>query len=186
MAKTAPLESNLNEIFGKNAPELPANGKKAIVDAAPWIALVVGILTLFLAWGLYNTARLVDNLVTEASYLCSGPNLAYGSSQACGTMGASHLNFWVWLGIAVLVAEGVLYLLAYPGLQDRKKVGWNYLYYGALLNVVYAIVSLLNSNGRIGHFIGALIGSAIGFWILFQIRSAYLPSVTDKEASKNK
>lgn len=166
MAASTGLETKLEEVFVKRAPKMPAGGKKAIVEWAPWIALVVGILTLLGAWGLWNAARAVDNIVSGVNNLYA----AYGIKESAPV---SHLSFWVWLGVAVLAVEAVLYLLAFPGLRDRTRAGWKYLYYGALVNVVYAVVSLFDGNGRVGHFIGAVIGSAIGFWILFQIRDVY-------------
>ena len=62
--------------------------------------------------------------------------------------------------------------LAKTGLKARKKAGWNYLYWGALVNVAYALVSLFTLNGASG-FVGALLSSAIGLWLLFQVRSEY-------------
>jgi hypothetical protein len=38
--------------------------------------------------------------------------------------------------------------------------------------VAYALVSLFTLNGA-GGFVGALLSSAIGLWLLFQVRSEY-------------
>jgi uncharacterized membrane protein HdeD (DUF308 family) len=81
---------------------------------------------------------------------------------------------WLWAGVVLIGVEGLLYLLAFPGLRDHKKQGWNYLFYGALLNLAYAVVSLFTNYNSVGNFLGALIGSAIGFYLLFQVRSAYV------------
>ena len=75
--------------------------------------------------------------------------------------------------MALVAVQGVIYLLAYPGLKAHKKAGWNYLFYGALLNVVYAVATLFNDYQGGSSFVGGLIGSAIGFYLLFQVRSAY-------------
>jgi len=162
-AKADQLEMKLDTIFEKNAPKLPANAKKMIADWAPWVALVVGALSLLSAYWLWQAANAINAYVSLANQITA----AYG-----GTSATSNMTLWVWLALLVLVVEGLLYLLAFPGLKARKKSGWNYLYWGALLNIAYAIVSLFTVNG-VGGFIGALIGSAIGFWLLFQIRSQY-------------
>ena len=88
-------------------------------------------------------------------------------------MADSRLNLWVWLAIAVLIVQGVLYLLAFPGLRDRKKKGWDYVFYAALVSVVYSVVSLFTGYNAVSGFLGAIIGALISFWLLFQVRSAY-------------
>jgi hypothetical protein len=161
------LETKLNDIFGKSAPQLPANGKKMLVEWAPWVALIVGVLSLWAAYALWGWAHIATGLANYVNSLCTmygGPN--------CNTTSVDSMTFWVWLGLAVLIVEGILYLLAFPGLRDHKKSGWNFLYWGALINLVYALISLFTNYG-LGNFVGSLIGSAIGLWLLFQIRSSY-------------
>jgi hypothetical protein len=179
---TDDLEQKLNEVFVKKAPALPEGGKKALVQWAPIISLIVGVLTLLSAWSLWHWAHNASDLVNYANSLCN----AFGANSSCDGVNASRFTLWLWLGVIFLLAEGVLYLLAYPGLRDRKKQGWNYLYYGALLNVAYAIVSLFTDYDKVGHFIGALIGSAVSFYILFQIRAAYAGVVTAHKGSRQK
>lgn len=161
--KADQLETKLDTIFEKNAPKLPSNARKTIADWAPWVALVVGVLSLLSAYWLWQAANAVNAYVNLANQISA----AYG-----GVATTNNMNLWVWLALLVLLAEGLLYLLAFPGLKARKKSGWNYLYWGALVNVAYAVVSLFTINGA-GGFIGGLIGSAIGLWILFQIRREY-------------
>lgn len=163
-AKTDQLESKLDTIFEKNAPKLPASARKTIANWAPWVALVVGVLSVLSAYWLWQAANAVNTYLDLANQI----NAAYGGAAVATT----DMTLWVWLALIVLVVEGLLYLLAFPGLKARKKSGWNYLYWGALVNLGYAIVSLFTVNGA-GGFLGALIGSAIGLWLLFQIRSEY-------------
>lgn len=165
-AAKAPLEANLEELFVKKAPALPAGGKKVLVEWAPWLSLLGGVFSLWSAYVLWHWAHAVSGLADFANQICS----TYGGS-GCGV--GSRFSVWVWIAIAVLAVEGVIYLLAYPGLKARKKAGWNYLYYGALVNLAYGVVSIFTDYSGVSHFIGAVIGSAIGFWFLFQIRSAY-------------
>lgn len=165
MATSNQLESSLEDIFVKKAPKLPNGGKKFLVQYLPWLTLIGGILTLWSAWGLWHWAHLANNLIDYANSI----SRIYGNGDTVG----SRLSVGIWLGIIVLVVEGLLYLAAFPGLRDRKKVGWNYLYYAALINIVYGVVILFTSYGGVGNLIGAIIGSAIGLWLLFQIRSSY-------------
>jgi hypothetical protein len=173
MAKTSELETKMSEVFVDKAPKLPAGGVKAITEWAPWLALIAGVLSLWSAWALWHWAHLASNVLNYAHDLCNSTYGAYAANSCAAVDDASRLSLWVWLSLIVLAVEGVLYLLAYPGLKARNKQGWNYLFYGALVNVVYAVVSLFTDYNGGSHFIGALIGSVIGFWILFQIRSAY-------------
>ena len=143
-------------------------GKKTLVEWAPWASLVVGVLTLWAAWALWQWAHAVSGLMAATNALCGAYGGIYGN---CG-MATDQMSLWVWLGLLVLVVEGVLYLLAFPGLRDHKKAGWKYLYWGALINLAYAVLSLFAGYG-LGSFIGALIGSAIGLWLLFQVRGSY-------------
>lgn len=162
------LEENLNDVFVKKAPGLPGALQNILVEWAPVISIIIGIISLFSAWTLWHWARAADKAIQYANQVCG----VYGN-YGCG-IATSRFSVWLWLSVMFLAAEGLLYVFAYSGLKARKKQGWNYLYYGALLNVAYAVISLFTSYSALGHFISALIGSAIGFYVLFQIRNAYL------------
>lgn len=168
MNSLKPLETALDELFVKKAPALPPGGKKALVQYLPWINLVFGVLTLFAAWGLYNAAHAVNSLVDYANNLSA----AYGGSKVV----TSHLTFIVWLAIATLAIEGVLYIAAFPATRDHKKSGWDLMFYALLVNLVYGVVAAFTSYGGAGRLVGAIIGSAIGGYLLFQIRASYLGS----------
>lgn len=176
------LETKLDEIFARKAPKLPEGGKNTLVKWAPWISLIAGVLSLFSAWSLWNWARVANGLLNYTTQFCNGYSVATYSTY-CPAV-PSRFSLWLWLAVIFLAIEGVLYLLAYSGLRDRKKSGWNYLYYGALVNVAYAVVSLFTNYDKVGHFVGGLVGSAIAFYILFQIRSAYLGKRVDSAEPK--
>lgn len=164
-SKLNDLETKLTELFVRSAPSLPKGAKTAIASWMPVISLVIGVFSLWSAWVLWHWAHSVDNVLSN---ICN----AY-SVSGCGSATASRFSVWLWMGVILIGVEGLLYLLAYPGLRDRKKQGWNYLYYGALLNIVYAVVSLFTGYNTASSFFGGLIGSAIGLYFLFQIREAY-------------
>lgn len=176
MSSLQPLEKNLDEIFNKNAPSLPKGAKKIIVEWLPYINLILGILTLLAAWGLYNAARTVNSLVDYANTLSA----TYGGEK----IATNRLTFTVWLAIGVLAVEAVLYIAAFSGTKARKKSGWNLLYYALLINVVYGIVALFTDYGGVGRLFSSVIGSAIGAYFLFQIRDSYTSRKASKAAAK--
>ncbi len=167
MAAASQLENALNDIFVKKAPKLPENAVKWIVRYLPWINLFLGVVTLWSAYVLWHWTRLASDLINYSNSL----NKIYGVSNTVPVV--SRLTFGIWLGLIVLTIEAVLYIAAFPGTRDRKKAGWNLLYYAALMNIVYGIVVTFTSYGGGGNLLGSLIGSAIGLYFLFQIRSAY-------------
>ena len=70
-----------------------------------------------------------------------------------------------WLGIVLSALVLVMYLVAFTPLRDRRIQGWRILYYALLLNLLGSLIQL--------NILSLLIGGAIGFWVLFQIRSKY-------------
>ena len=55
--------------------------------------------------------------------------------------------------------------MALPGLFARKMSGWTLLFYEQLVGFVGSILS--------GSIIGGIIGTLIGLYILFQVRTKY-------------
>jgi hypothetical protein len=64
--------------------------------------------------------------------------------------------------------------MAFPATKARTKRGWDLMFYALLVNIVYGVIILFSNYGGVGNFIFSLIGSAIGLWLLFQIRGKYL------------
>jgi hypothetical protein len=69
------------------------------------------------------------------------------------------------VGVILLIVQLVLQAASLPGLFARKLSGWNLLFYSDILGLV---VSIMN-----GNIVGAIIGTVIGLYILFQIKSYY-------------
>jgi hypothetical protein len=67
----------------------------------------------------------------------------------------------------------VILLMAYPHLVKRARRGWDLLFLGSLLNVVYSLVSVFIDGRGFSNFLLSLVGSAIGFYLLFQIKDRY-------------
>jgi hypothetical protein len=166
MSAVGTLESKLDGIFGKTAPvQIPENGRKAIVEYLPWINVVLGVLTLWTALTLWHWAHVASDVIDYANSLTQ----VYGGPA----LSKARLTSVVWLGLIVLIVEGLLLLAAFPGTRERKKSGWNLLFYAALINVAYGLVMLFSDYGGVGRLVSTLIGSVIGLYFLFQIRGYY-------------
>jgi len=172
VAATSQLEEALNDLFVKSAPSLPEKFKKFLVDIAPWLTLLAGVLVLWSALALWRWAHVANNAINTLNSIANVYGVETGIS--------SRMTFGVWLGVGVLLVEGILYLMAFKGLRDRVKAGWDLLFYAALLNVAYGIVLLFTDRGGAGSLVGTVIGTAIGLYFLFQVRSHYSAKVAMK------
>lgn len=145
------LEARLEPMF-KNAPHIPENGRKVIVDIVPWLVLIFGILGVI---GLFASGimALFVTLLTGGWAL---PFL-FGSFVPM-----------LFSGIAI-----VLTLMAFPGLQAKTKSGWNLVFYSTVVNAIGGIVSVFGGYVYMGSLVGAIIGAIVSFWLLFEIRSYY-------------
>lgn len=144
----AALETWLAPMFAK-APHLPSSAHDTIVSIAPWASLIVGIIGVF---GILS-AGMIWSVFSFSLF-------AYGLMQISMLVGL----------IAGLISS-VLQLLAFQPLSDRKKKGWNYLFYGTVLLAIAAIIDLFFGYG--GNALGQFIGCAIGLWLLFEVRGLY-------------
>lgn len=180
MAKqTDQLETKLNEIFVKNAPALPKGGKDFLVQYIPYLSLLGGIFSLWSAWGIWHWAHQANKYVDVVNQ--------WGAAFGVDPVETSRWSLMLWASLAILVVLGILYVLAYKPLKDRKKAGWNLLFYALIIGVVHGIVGIFidNYGGGFGGFIGSLVGFAIGGYLLFQIRDAYLgKKIAAKTAEK--
>lgn len=169
MAALDGLEKSLEGVFVKNAPKLPEKGKEVLVGWLPWINLVLGILTLWAAYALWQWALLVNGLTDYVNELSQ----TYGVNTG---VAVNKLDAAVWLGLVVLVVGTVLYLMAFPATRARQKRGWNLMFYALLVNLIYGIVNIFTNYGVVGNFISYAIGTVVGLWLPFQIRGKYLGS----------
>lgn len=163
--KMKALENKLDDMLVKNAPyKLPENFKKGLVSAMPWLALLGGILSLLGAWGLYQLVSWASSWMGVANDLSMNYGYYTGYTASFGPL--------LWLSLALLVVEAVVSFMAFSPLKDKKKRGWDLMFWLALLNVAYAVVYLIAAP-NIMQFVFSLLGSALGLYLLFQIRSYY-------------
>ena len=146
----------------KGAPKLSNNTKETLVKIWPWLALIFGIIQLFAALTLWRLTSRVNELVSYYGVV-TNTNVGYSGMD----------KFFIYTAIIILLIDAVILLMAYPKLAKRQKSGWDLLFLGSLLNVGYSIVNLPISGRGFGDFILSLLGSAIGFYLLYQVKEKY-------------
>ncbi|MFA6509207.1 MAG: hypothetical protein WCV62_01925 [Candidatus Peribacteraceae bacterium] len=147
--KMAALEKWMAPLFAK-FPHLPESARQTIANIAPWIALIFGALGLLALL----SAGAMATLFSFASVVL----LANGITPLV-------LLITVIAGIIACALE----LLAFKPLGARRKKGWNYLFYGTVLTTAATLLNMAVGYGSLG----SLVGSLIGFWLLFEVRGLY-------------
>lgn len=141
---TSKLESQLEPIFTKKLPNLPDNAKDTIVKLAPYLAIIGVVLSL------------------PAVLTVLGLGAVAAPFAALG--GITSFTGYS-LTILFVIAGAVIMAIAIPGLFKRTLSAWRLMFCGSLVS---AVSSLLAFN------LGSLIiGTAISFYILFQVKSYY-------------
>jgi hypothetical protein len=168
MAVLDPLEKQLDTIMNRQMPfQLPEDARKGLAGAMWWLALVFGILQLWAAWSLWHLGHLANELADWANSLSA----TYGTGEH-----VDKLGFFFYVSMAVVIVDAVLMLAAFPGLKKFEKAkGWNLLFYGLLVNVLYGVFRLFSSVGSgLMGFVWALVSAAIGAYFLFQVRKYFV------------
>jgi len=161
------LESAMDEYFVKKAPfQLPENGRRTLVEYAPWISLVFGILGILAALGLWR----IGNRVNEAVEYVNGLNQYYNTPAP----EINELGLFFYIALLALAVQAVLMIAAFPGLKKRsKKTGWDFMLYGTLASLAYGFFVIFSDQGDIGNLLWSVIGSVISLYLLAQVRTYY-------------
>lgn len=176
MTQLEKLEAKLDEALDKKAPfKLPESARKTLAGAMWWLSGIAGLLQVYTAWRLWDDWRIVDEWAEVANSYAR----ALGVDTSAGELG---LGFY--LSLIVLAVSGALLLLAAPGLKAFKKAGWNLVFYSLLVNVAYGVVVAFTDYGTIGDLFGAALGSLVGAYLLFQVRSHFSGKAARATASK--
>lgn len=157
-------QSGLGKFFN-GLPSLSTRGKKSLVKAWPWIALIVGFTQLVAAYLLWDSVRSIKAVNSLFNSLVAYNNGINPVSVADKTL--------IYTGVVLLVVEGVLLLLATNKLKKLMKEGWNLVFLSAAINIIYAFVLLSISGREISSFLLTIIGSLLGFYLLYQVRDRY-------------
>lgn len=165
MSMVKDIETKLAGVF-KGLPPISEGGKKTLVGVWPWLALIFGVLQLLAALGLWRVIRATTVL---NDYVNSYYQQVTGRSVGLSGFDKGLL----YLGVIFLIVDAVILLMAFPKLQQRAKAGWDLLFLGSLLNVVYAVLSLFMHGRGLTSFLASLVGSAVGFYLLFQVRDKF-------------
>jgi len=149
MAQSRGLVATAEETYNRvNPPSLPAALKELLVTFAPWLSLLGGALGL-----LVFIPGVLLLLVLSPVAAAGGAGLDY-----VGTI----------LHLILSAAGAVMSILAFSGLRQRTLAGWTMAFWATAAYLVAGFVPI-----GIGSIIGALIGGAIGLYVLFQVKPYY-------------
>ena len=136
-------EQKLNVYFGEKAPKLPESVADFIVKASPYLMIISLIFTLPAILFAFGLGALISPL----AFL----NVRYGV----------HFSLTTIFSLVILVLD----VMAIPGLFKRSKSAWNLIFYASLIQALSYLLSF--SLGSL------IVGMAISWYFLFQIRKQY-------------
>lgn len=151
--QTKSLVKPLEVQFAK-FPVLPVGVREFIVNIAPWVALILGVLAV---------------VGFAISILGLGAITALAPIGTAGKVGLTGI--WLIPSIIGLV-EGVLWLLAYKPLKNRALRGWNLLFWVTVLGLVSSLVTTFAVFSTFS-LVWVLIWLVVELYFLFQIKSYY-------------
>lgn len=140
------LENKLVEV-SKKLPQLPDSVGEFLVKYGPYliiVGLVAGVISILSVFGLM------------AAY---SPFM--GMAYRYGYTGGYRVFLPALIGLIPMVLQAI----AVPGLLKRAKSAWNLVFYASLVSVVTSLFG--------GNLMSGLVGVAINWYFLFQIRKFY-------------
>lgn len=150
----------------RDVPHLPKGGQRWIADNAWWIILVAVI---FGAFGIVSLFTLIAGLsVVTTTYGIYGS--AYNTIAPTVYTGMGLVTAWITL--ASLAASTVIMACAITPLKAQKKKGWDLLFLSDIIYFALVVLAAVVSFNFFG-IVGPLIGTAISFYFLFEIRSYF-------------
>jgi len=160
-----PLLKFLDQYYAK-LPALPKGGKDFLVKAAPWYAVIFGVLGVI--------GVVLGLLATVAGTAAVGMGAAVsGYMPAYGRLAGGMAFVWVALLFALVVS--VLELLAFSPLKALKVKGWNLLLYTFLLGFLSALLSNVFYLGAFSvmGIAWSLLWFLVDYYLLYQVKSYY-------------
>jgi hypothetical protein len=147
------LEMSLDNLF-KKLPALPANVREAIAQYGPYVIAVLAILSVFGILALFGLGGI---------FVATLP----------------YTGAYFWLSLIFSGVSLALVLMSLTGLFKRTRKSWEFLFLSYVVQTIGGIVLALVSMSP--YFIGAalysilwtLIGSAIAFYLLFQVKDYF-------------
>ena len=141
------LGKTLDEYYAK-LPALPKGVNDFIVSVAPWLALIFGVLAILSGVAAFGILSAFSPVAVVA--------------------GAGGFAITAILASVVLLAQGVIELLAFQPLKANKQKGWNLMFLSVILSVLSSVVTL-----HVGSVVSGLLGGLIGYYFLYQVKSYY-------------
>lgn len=159
MIKTSPvpkLADSMASAFTQ-LPHLPKGFQNFVVMISPWASVLVGVLSLISAL-----------MFAPGLFALNSAAMMYGAPSSL-TLGMPYYLF----SIVFMVMIAVLYLAAFPALKAKQYDGWLAIFTGNLISAVYMIVPFVLFPQAAGNLIWSIVSSLIGFYVWFDVRSAY-------------
>jgi hypothetical protein len=156
MTQLKPLLKVLDENYAK-VPALPKKWTDLIVNYAPWLVLLGGVLGL-----VFGVMAVIASLSLFGLMTAVAPLGAYGV-----VYGPQYM-LTVVVGALVLLVTGVLSLMAFSSLKARKEKGWNLMVYVLLLGIVSSVATL-----NVFSIVMSLVVAAIEYYVLYQVKAYY-------------
>lgn len=171
------IEKQMDEYLVRKAPfQIPENGRKMIADWSPIIALVFGVIAVLAAISLWRSGYYINDAVRVLN--------EYSASLGVESR-ANELGLMFYASLLALLVQGLLLLLAYPGLKRKSKAkGWDLLLYGSLASFAYGVFVSFTNYGDISNLIGVTVGVVISLYILAQIKTQYSGQTAKKPTVK--
>ena len=140
--------TKLLDTYYVKLPALPKGANDFLVSVVPWLALVFGVLAILSGVAAFGFLSVL--------------------SPFAAVSGAGQYAITGLVAAAILVAQGVLELLAFPSLKAKKVRGWSLMLLSLVLSVVSSVFYL-----SVFGVVQALIGLLIGYYFLYQVKSYY-------------
>ncbi len=169
------LEAQLEPLF-KDLPELPKNAKDTLVSIWPYLALFLAIIQLAAAFTVWGAVTSTNRILEAANYL--------SASIGYGVVYSQTDKILLYVGIGFLIVNAAIFLMAYKPLSEKSKKGWDLLFLASVVNVAYGVLQIFLVGYGLPSFLMSLVGSAIGFYLLFQIKNNYTQKKTKTTKTK--
>lgn len=156
-ARSEKMADNLGGMFS-TLPHLPKGLVEFFVKFAP-IAAIIGAVGSIIATPFLG-------LLSVISLITLNPLLVFS----------------MLITSALTLLTAVILLLAYKPLKNRSYTGWMLMFWCNMLSLAETLISIILSHSTVF----SLIGTGIGFYILYEMRPWYAMKGKSKEVSSRK
>jgi hypothetical protein len=147
----------------RQLPHLPAGVSRFLANLSPWVAVLVGLLSLFsvialtpLILGSSAMMSTLSVMVENTPYVIDSLNPAY-----------------YLLSATLLFLDGLLLLAAFQPLRRKELRGWALVFWSNVVSSIHMIVGIAFAGEPI---LSSLLGIVIGFYIVFETKKWFTPT----------